>query len=559
MKMTYKYWIVILAFVGLHTACNEDEFLKEEPLDFFSPSNSFVTFENFESSLIDLYAQLREYRFANNDVSRAQFYGTDIMFDARESTTNNRFGDYAVTLNPTGFVPGWHWNLLYKIVTSANTIIARLEDNQELSAEQKQAVTAEASFFRAWAYRYLVHLYGGVPIILDEVTSPRTDFTRATRDAVLAQIVTDATVAATDLPGIGEVTADGRVSNLAAYQLLTETYLAQQNWADAIASATVVIDDPNMALMTNRFGSRAAEPEGDVYYDLFRRGNQNRTGGNTEAIWVAQMEVDVPGGFLTSTNQAGNTMERNHAPASWTLQDPDGNPAVLGWRSDLNVGGRGVSFMQPTAFFENTLWESDFDNDLRNSPINYIRDFRYDDPASVWFDSSAVEYPGPNLLAQGWRWYPWLSKVTTPGQHPDALYANRDLGLLTAAGGSTYTDQYYMRLAETYLLRAEAYLGSGDQTSAAADINVVRNRANATPVAPGDVTIDYILDERARELSLEEDRRITLQRLGKLVERVQLYNAHNSDDIQNFHALWPIPAAEIEANINALLEQNDGY
>ena len=58
----------------------------------------------------------------------------------------------------------------------------------------------------------------------------------------------------------------------------------------------------------------------------------------------------------------------------------------------------------------------------------------FSSPTSAWFDSSAVEYPGPNLLAQGWRWYPWLSKVTTPGQHPNALYADRELGLLTAGG-----------------------------------------------------------------------------------------------------------------------------
>ncbi|NJM94316.1 MAG: RagB/SusD family nutrient uptake outer membrane protein [Cytophagales bacterium] len=109
------------------------------------------------------------------------------------------------------------------------------------------------------------------------------------------------------------------------------------------------------------------------------------------------------------------------------------------------------------------------------------------------------------------------------------------------------------------MLRAEAYLGKGDPSNAAADINVVRTRANATPVAAGDVDIDFILDERARELSLEETRRITLHRTGKLVERVRLYNDHNADEIQDFHALWPIPNAEIIANIDGNLTQNPGY
>jgi starch-binding outer membrane protein, SusD/RagB family len=556
MKRISQYLFIFIALVVTHTACNEEKFLEEEPLDFFSPSNSFVTYENFESSVVDLYAQIRDLRYNTDENSQAYIYGTDIMFDARESTTNNRFGDYNITLNPTSSMPEWHWSRLYKIVTSANTIIDRLTDT-ELTDEQKSRIAAEARFFRAFAYRNLVHLFGGVPLLLNEVTSPKTDFARASREEVLAQIIEDATVAANNLPGISEVT-DGRVSNLVAQHLLAETYVTQQKWDEAIAAATVVIDDPNPALMTERFGSRAGEP-GDVYYDLFRQGNQNRSSGNTEALWVAQMETDVPGGYLSSTGNTGNPLERIHAPAAWTLVDPDGLPAVLGWRSDLNSGGRGVSFMRPTTFFENSLWASDFDTDIRNSSMNYIRDFRYDSPASAWFDSSAVKYPGPNLIAQSWRWYPWLSKVTTPGKHPDALYADRELGLLTAGGGSTYTDQYYLRLAETYLLRAEAYLGKGDAAKAASDINAVRNRANATPVDHGEVTIDYILDERARELSLEEDRRITLSRLGKLVERVRLYNAHNADDIQDYHALWPIPASEIEANINGNLEQNLGY
>jgi hypothetical protein len=554
MKRTYKF--IILAILLIQIACDETAFLEEKPLDFFSPANSFVTFENFEGAVFDLYAQLRDLRYNSNENSMAQIYGTDIMFDARLSTTNNRFGSYAITLNPTSGLPAWHWDRLYKIVTSANTIIDRLEDGTVTDA-QRDLIEAEARFFRAYAYRNLVHLFGGVPLLVNEVTSPKTDFARNSREDILAQIIEDASFAADNLPGIAQV-ADGRLSNLVAQHLLAETYVVQQKWDQAIAAAGIVINDPNTALMTERFGSLAGQP-GDVYFDLFRVGNQNRSGGNREAIWVAQMEADVPGGYLSSTSLTGNPLERIHAPASWTLQDPDGKPAALGWRSDLNSGGRGVSFMRPTDYLENQLWTSDFDTDIRNSPFNYVRDFRYDNPTSAWFDSSAVKYPGPNLKAQSWRWYPWLSKVTTPGQHPEALYADRELGLLTSGGGSTYTDQYYLRLAETYLLRAEAYLGKGDAVSAAADINVVRNRAKATPVSPGEVTIDYILDERARELSLEEDRRITLVRLGKLVERVRLYNQHNGDEIQDFNALWPIPAKEIEANINAVLEQNPGY
>ena len=123
-----------------------------------------------------------------------------------------------------------------------------------------------------------------------------------------------------------------------------------------------------------------------------------------------------------------------------------------------------------------------------------------------------------------------------------------------------------MRLAETYLLRAEAYLKAGSPGLAAADINKVRERANAPLIDGGDVDIDFILDERTRELHFEEFRTLTLKRTGKLVERVRAnnpwYNGKFSPEIStidDYHSLWPIPAQEIERNSEAVLEQNPGY
>jgi hypothetical protein len=94
---------------------------------------------------------------------------------------------------------------------------------------------------------------------------------------------------------------------------------------------------------------------------------------------------------------------------------------------------------------------------------------------------------------------------------------------------------------------------------AAADINLVRARANARPVDAASVNIDYLLDERARELVGEEPRRLTLARLGKLYERVVKYNAVSKNSIKPFHNLLPIPQTAIDANAGAVLKQNEGY
>ncbi|WP_159516881.1 RagB/SusD family nutrient uptake outer membrane protein [Sunxiuqinia indica] len=569
-----KYILLFILFSCLFS-CNESEFLEEEALNFYSLENSYLTPEQFESALTDLYAKVRIYNFGggDNEYGFVHFLATDIAFHARE--TSGRFGDYDVYMVPTNNIVGDVWDFWYKVIANANTIISRLESS-ELTDEEQVLVGVEAKFFRAYAYRYLVYLYGGVPLILEEVTAPKDDYVRASKEEVLEQMVSDFKNAAENLPSISEVT-DGRVSNLVAYHYLAETYISLGKYDEAITAASEVINDVNTSLMTDRFGSRANEDPydeflkftkpGDVFWDLFQPNNQNRRSGNTEALWVAQMEVDTDGGLLSSTSNTGNCLERWAAPAGGGISvflDPDGYAGTLSKaQSNYNSAGRGVSFIQNTDFFLNTLWESDFDNDIRNSEHNIVRDIVYNNPESAYYGQSAVLEDGtlnsPTWQNQHWRWYPYPSKITTPGKHPDALFEDKDNLTLTSAAGSTYRDMYILRLPETYLLRAEAYFDNGDATNAAADINVVRGRAEATPVNASDVTLDYILDERARELVYEEPRRITLMRTSKLVERVRLYNQLNSDEIKDYHNLWPIPYADIEANTGAVLEQNPGY
>lgn len=570
--------LLLLLFIS----CNEAEFLKEIPLDFFSPENSYVTADDFERAVTELYSRVRFCAYQTHSSSGGFPYlnSTDIAQDGRYQITSAlRFGGHTTCLVPTNSTITAEWNAWYKLIANANTIIDRIE-NTEIPEEKKAQIIAEAKFMRAFGYRYLVYLFGGVPLNLEEVNSPRNDYTRATKEEVLTQIVKDALEAAQVLPKINEV-VDGKISNLVAYHLLAETYIALQKYDEAIQAATTVISDPNTLLMTGRFGSMADQDpydkylkftqSGDVYWDLFRVGNQNRSSGNKEAIWVIQYEPDILGGILTGTGdwnakntqrgESANILERIAGPVAWmTFVDPDGKEGMLqNPQSNYNSGGHGVSLMMNTDWFLYDLWESDWDNDIRNAPHNIVRDVVYNNPASAYYGLSAIEYPSPTWTNQIWRWYPYPSKITTPGQHPDELFVDKENLILKSTAGSTFRDNYMFRLAETYLLRAEAYLGKGDKNNAANDINAVRQRAKAGPILPDEVTLDYILDERARELVYEEPRRITLHRTGKLVERVRKYNSLNKDEIQDHHGLWPIPHSFIEANTDAVIEQNPGY
>src|SRR5690606_26083975 len=93
-----------------------------------------------------------------------------------------------------------------------------------------------------------------------------------------------------------------------------------------------------------------------------------------------------------------------------------------------------------------------------------------------------------------------------------------------------FNDQVYLRLGETYLIKAEAEFRLGFNDAAAETINVLRRRANASEVTGADIDLDFILDERSRELLFEEHRRHTLVRTGKWLERVKLYN-HNGGQV----------------------------
>ncbi len=577
-----RYIALSLICSSFLLGCNESKFLRENPEDFMSTSNSFQTETDFNMSITGLYTQLR-YEFYGYDESKPfdYIYGTDLIYDG-EPGTYTRHGNMLAGYDPTSNIPRIHWNNLYRLVSESNTIMDRVEV-ADLPEEKKNQFRAKARFFRGFAFRTLAYLYGGVPLELHEVLLPKTDYVRSTRKETLEQAKNDVLFAAETLPDIVSV-RDGEISSAAAYHLLSEIYLALDMNEEAVEAATKVIDNPALELMRNRFGSRAAEEPRDVYWDLFRRNNQNRSAGNTEGIWVIQFETDLPGGGSSTTDLkvTGNYMlERNCCPqVRDVVIKKEGikyNP--FSYPIGDYSGGRGIGWGISTKYFTNTIWEDDFNGDMRNANHNFVRQFEVHNPdvKALGIEYINVDHlpdgvevivgPGNLTTVPGRYLYAYQSKCTTPYNHPDELYEDKATYKLKNIAGTTYTDQYMFRLAETYLLRAEAYLKLDKKDLAAADINEVRGRAHATPVREDQVDMDYILDERMRELGVEEKRRLTLMRTGLLYDRVMKCNPYyanpetNGDGVgmQEHYNLWPIPQSVIEANSDAIIEQNPGY
>jgi hypothetical protein len=136
----------------------------------------------------------------------------------------------------------------------------------------------------------------------------------------------------------------------------------------------------------------------------------------------------------------------------------------------------------------------------------------------------------------------------------------------TVAEVQSTRDVFVIRLAEMYLIAAEAELNNGKLDSAAYYLNVIRTRAAipgheaAMQVTQAQVTLDFILDERARELCGEQLRWFDLKRTNKLVSRIKSMNPDAALNIQPFHTVRPIPQSQLDAVTNKeVFTQNPGY
>ncbi|HBE39794.1 MAG TPA: RagB/SusD family nutrient uptake outer membrane protein, partial [Bacteroidales bacterium] len=412
-------------------------------------------------------------------------------------------------------------------------------------AENKNRVVAEARAIRAWCYRRLTFGWGDVPLNLDESLGSliRTDWERTPVAEVRKYIISDYRFAQQYVPT--EASLQGRLTKGAVQTLLAEMYLTVNKPDSALYWCDQVIGNPAYKLITERYGVKKNDPSGTAFGDMFKEGNQNREQGNTEALWVHQFE-------LNAIDPQGNQMSRS-ITGNYNLMVINGVRAL---QYTYERGGRGKSYFTPTKWWIDSYEKQD------ERASNYIlrkyfilRDAAYNAP-----------YPA-DLLPPGYKYgdtirCKWDAEITrTSRSRPDWPYTRKGEGTDPGnmAADFSWADQIYIRLAETYLLKAEAQLKLNRPGDAATTINVIRNRAKATPITAADVTLDFILDERSREVFIEEERRFTLLRTRKFLERTALYNKCGGELLSGRDTLFPIPQTVIDANLTKPMPQNPGW
>jgi len=539
-----KYSIILIALaivIAAFSSCKKN-YLDEKPYSAYTPL-TLTDSLGFEASLIGLY-QL-ETGFLTYSSRQGWPSVWQVGTDVANATANQEgievpYYNYA-TLTNTDAAASYTWGKYYSLINNANIIIDGVEGSgvSGLSANGKKTVEAEARFFRAYAYDNLASLYGKVPLIVHALTAPKLDFVRAPIDDVNAQIVNDLTYAAASLPDVGAVSGKflsngkpaGRANKYMAMQLLAQVYLRMNKNDLAEQTAQAIIASGKFSLTNSRYGVRAAGA-GDYYSDMFVYGNQRRSQGSREAIWVLEQEnpSTVVGGNVDNAQQ-----RRVWGAAYYNIQ---------GLALCDSLGGRSIGRLRLSNWVLYGLYPT---GDMRNSQYSIKRRYYYNDPAYPALLGKPVPFNNADTL------YKICPSTTKWGQFdPNDTF-----------GYAMIKDFIMMRLGETYLLLAEAQVKQSKTNEAAISINALRTRANAPQVTAAQMTLDFVLDERARELIGEENRRLTLMRTGTLVTRALRLNANDAQKpttgLTATNLLLPIPLSEIQLNKDAVLDQNPGY
>jgi starch-binding outer membrane protein, SusD/RagB family len=514
------------------------------------------TSAGFNEAVNASYASLKSNFCALEDVGIIpvlNVFGTDVFtngFDGGYKMMNF----YNSDLNSRTPIVERVWNNLYTAINTCNAVITRAPQVTGVTDAIKNTRVAEVRFIRAEYYFMLVQLWGPVHLTLNETTGVETKATRAPIKDIYEAIIKDLDFAVQNLPAT--TTQYGRVTKPAAEHLLASVYLARAtseakqsgDYTKAAELAKGVISKYNFKLL-------------DDFGKIFEQGANEK---NSEVIWAIQNNKDV------ISNGPGNTM---HLYFIMKYDD------LVGMQRDI-ANGRPYARYKPTDFTLNTLFNRQLDSRYDKS---FKRVFYCNKPGTYTINGKSVNMAAGDtalfLTDREWR-AAEISQakytVWTPSRQNERVFPTLTKFLDPQRAGVNdqpgSRDLLFFRLAETYLIAAEALMMSGNTAEAATLVNTVRRRAaktgaNATEtetnrkameINAAQLNIDFLLDERARELLGEGTRWIDLARTGKLVERVKKYNPVAAANIKDFHVLRPIPQQQIDRT-EGEFKQNPGY
>lgn len=610
MKLYKKgYFAAIALMVFISTSCKD--FLEENSISNQTTDGYYVDEAGFEDLVRSNYTLLRDIHQARTLVMQ----GTDMFTnggwnEAENGSQGSALNAYDVRMNSALGDLATYWDLLYRQIGRSNTAISRQEGIVDMDASLMALRIGEVKFLRALSYFYLVQQWGDVPMPLKEVTTASREVVKVPAAEVYNQIIKDLGEAASVLPARGD-TDYGRATKGAAQFLLAKVHLTRgwnynnslggsaADFGEAVKYADLVIADyplePEYHKLFPLHSENPVEetfpsqddqnPEivfsvqfsDDVLSYLGDPSNGNAADGNDYHSIFGGGAEDIPGSIGRSSDYNRHLGHFIATPAMYRLFDPD-----IDTRYHLDFVEALYAVSDVNGFVPNDSDPNTTIDIPKGDTVVYFRP--WNNPASLADKGMDVggtrryavlntdEY-GVNELS------PYHTRYKTP-----MMWKFWEPGIPYGDDFGTF-DFALFRSAEAYLIAAEAIVkgaASGSMGGADAYYNAVVDRAlganaGADPMgaaepanlsslvaksyrANGNLDIDMILDERARELLGEFDRWSDLKRTGKLIERTTLMNPWTAQvgQLADKHYLRPIPQHEIDRSIPSI-SQNTGY
>jgi hypothetical protein len=576
----------MIVFSAALASC--DSGVEEQPRSMMTP-DLFRTSDGLLAGLNAAYSGLRLIS-GSQGAMFAMELGTD-EFTAATSCTNNALDmtpdNQGTPINSSTGDFSTFWNSSFSYINTCNGII-----DYGSEAGLAPGVIAEAKFLRAYYYFILVQMFGGVPLDMGSGelrfnTSPSTVSARNPADQVYAAIISDLQDAVTNLPVAPRTT--GAAGKKSAYHYLSKVYLTKGDYQAALSTAEELINNQaayGAGLLSN-------------YADVIKAGNEH----NSEVLFTCERTDDsytfngFPG--ASASDSGGENGKDDRSCSYFTANYPtffitDGSSTPVGRSIPYS---RPWIRMAPTyelitrVFADKTndsryyatfqsVWLSNAEG--RRGVVGYLgREFAIGDTA---FYMPGYEVSDEFRASRNYRI--WTPSQFTRDEYPSLQkFFDPNRKALNDASGRPFM---LAKLSETYLIAAEAAVKLNNNEKAHNYILTLRKRAATSGneaameiATPATIDIDYILDERSRELCGEQMRWLDLVRTGKWTERAQTYSIGIKTDrkvpgteiavvekrtftrtIQSHYVLRPVPQGQIDLmneDVDKDAYQNPGY
>jgi hypothetical protein len=434
--------------------------------------------------------------------------GLDQLTTTSDWDENNKFFRYL-------------YNRVYYTVPQCNLLINQVN---QYDISNKEQVKSELRFLRSLAYFYLIDCFGKGVLLreTDPVTSdPKPESSRLQLFNFVESELLDIEDKLPNRISYGRANKNVVRMLLAKLYLNAEVYTGSPKYDKALQYCDKIINEGGYQLAPNFVSlfsgdNDVSNAKDEIIYALIADPLNSQSYGNTT--------------YLVNGSLNNDTMVINDFGASegWA-----GHRATKAWYGKFtNASGGIVTTGEQLANSSDDRAKLFWSNYLSTDPTK-VHNFEMND-YKKWIDG-----------------------------FPSTKFRNSNFIGTSSPTGFSNTDFPLYRLADVYLMYAECALrsGTGSTTLALQYVNAVRNRSNAASITLSDLTLDFILDERARELNFEGHRRTDLVRYGRFGGGSYIWpwkgGVKDGTAIPTYYNLFPIPLSARGANPN--LTQNDGY